>query len=54
MSFDIDALKENLNALFSAVIRAKPATAKGQYIQKVTLSTTMGPGVKVDKLTVAS
>ena len=54
VSFDIDALKENLNALFSAVNRAKPATAKGQYIQKVTLSTTMGPGVKVDKLTVAS
>ena len=54
VSFDVDALKENLNALFSAVNRAKPATAKGQYIQKVTLSTTMGPGVKVDKLTVAS
>ena len=54
VSFDVDALKENLNALFSAVNRAKPATAKGQYIQKVTLSTTMGPGVKVDRLTVAS
>ena len=54
MSFDIEALKENLTALFSAVNRAKPATAKGQYIQKVTLSTTMGPGIKVDRLTVVS
>tara|TARA_Y100001960_G_scaffold264563_1_gene287091 strand:+ start:168 stop:863 length:696 start_codon:yes stop_codon:yes gene_type:complete len=54
VSFDIEALKENLTALFSAVNRAKPATAKGQYIQKVTLSTTMGPGIKVDRLTVVS
>ena len=46
--------KENLIALCDALNRAKPSTAKGQYIQKVTLSTTMGPGIKVDRLSVVS
>ncbi|GJL84054.1 MAG: 50S ribosomal protein L1 [marine bacterium B5-7] len=48
-SFDVDALKENLGALLSSLIKAKPATSKGQYIKRVTLSTTMGPGVRVDR-----
>ena len=47
-SFGADALKENLVALMAALHKAKPATAKGIYIKKLTLSTTMGPGVVVD------
>ena len=50
VSFDVEGLKENLVALLDALNRAKPSTAKGQYIKRVTLSTTMGPGVKVDRL----
>jgi large subunit ribosomal protein L1 len=48
-SFEADALKENLDALLASLVRAKPSTAKGQYIRRVTLSTTMGPGVRVDR-----
>ena len=47
-SFGADALKENLTALLAAVNKAKPATSKGVYLKKLTLSTTMGPGVRVD------
>jgi large subunit ribosomal protein L1 len=47
-SFAPDALKENLAALLAAVNKAKPATAKGIFIKKLTLSTTMGPGIAVD------
>lgn len=47
-SFDVDALKENLTALMEALGKAKPSMSKGTYIKKVTLSTTMGPGVRVD------
>jgi len=47
-SFGADALKENLVTLMAALNKAKPATAKGIYIKKLTLSTTMGPGVVVD------
>ena len=50
VSFDVEGLKENLVSLLDALNRAKPSTAKGQYIKRVTLSTTMGPGVKVDRL----
>jgi large subunit ribosomal protein L1 len=52
-SFSADALTENLNALLSALQKAKPASAKGQYIKRVTLSTTMGPGIAVDRATLA-
>lgn len=48
-SFDVEALKENFQALVNALHRAKPAAAKGQYFKRVTLSTTMGPGVRVDR-----
>ncbi|MDJ0955324.1 MAG: 50S ribosomal protein L1 [Arenicellales bacterium] len=50
-SFEVDALKENLTALLTALQKAKPPAAKGQYFRRVTLSTTMGPGVRVDRAT---
>ena len=46
-SFGVEKLSENFTALMDAVVKAKPATAKGQYIKSVTLASTMGPGVKV-------
>lgn len=49
VSFQQDELKENLLALVGALNKAKPSGAKGQYFKRVTLSTTMGPGVKVDR-----
>ena len=48
VSFTKEQLLENFAALMEAVQRAKPAAAKGQYIRRITLSPTMGPGVKVD------
>ena len=48
LHFDQDAIKQNLQALLQDLIKAKPAQAKGQYMKKVTLSTTMGPGLAVD------
>ncbi|UXI67398.1 50S ribosomal protein L1 [Tahibacter amnicola] len=50
-NFAPEALKDNLNALLADLVKAKPATAKGQYLQKVSLSTTMGLGVIVDQST---
>ncbi len=47
-SFDEDKLLENLRALVDAVIKAKPTGAKGTYLQKAALSSTMGPGVRLD------
>ena len=47
-SFEVNALRENLQALMAGVIKSKPSTAKGIYIQKVTVSSTMGPGIPVD------
>ena len=46
-SFGRDKLVENYNALLDAIIKAKPAAAKGQYIKSISLTSTMGPGVKV-------
>ena len=51
--FDADRLKENLQALLVDLVKAKPATSKGQYLQKISLSSTMGPGVTVDQSTLA-
>src|SRR5487761_65415 len=48
-SFEVGALKENLSALIADLQRAKPASSKGQYLKRVTLSSTMGPGVMVDQ-----
>lgn len=50
-SFEADALKGNLTALLLDLIKAKPATSKGLYLQKISLSSTMGPGVTVDAST---
>jgi large subunit ribosomal protein L1 len=47
-SFPVDALQENLSALIAAVNKAKPATAKGIYLRKVCLSSTMGVGIPID------
>ena len=47
--FESDRLKENLQALLVDLVKAKPATAKGQYLQKISVSSTMGPGVTVDQ-----
>ena len=48
VSFPVEDLVENCNAVIQALIRAKPATAKGTYIHRCTISSTMGPGIKVD------
>lgn len=48
ISFPPEKLLDNMAALFDAVKKAKPAGTKGQYIKKITLSTTMGPGIKLD------
>lgn len=47
-SFGIDKLEENLDALMAAIIKAKPASSKGIYLRSVVLSSTMGPGVKLN------
>lgn len=49
VGFDVKAIKENLEALLNDLRKAKPATAKGVYMKKITLSTTMGPGVVIDQ-----
>lgn len=46
-SFGADKITENFNALMEAIVKAKPAAAKGQYIKSVVITSTMGPGVKV-------
>ncbi len=48
VSFEQDKLKENILALVDALIKAKPVAAKGTYVKKICLSSTMGPGVRVD------
>ena len=53
-SFSEDALLGNFQALMDALMKAKPATARGQYVKSVSLSTTMGPGVKVNPLRAAA
>ena len=53
VSFDVGALKENLDALMADLVKAKPASAKGVYMKKVTVSSTMGPGLAVDTSTLS-
>ncbi|HKX80375.1 MAG TPA: 50S ribosomal protein L1 [Novosphingobium sp.] len=48
MSFSDDALKANLTAFVDAIVKAKPSGAKGKYLRKVSLSSSMGPGLKLD------
>jgi large subunit ribosomal protein L1 len=47
-SFTVEQLKQNYNAILTAIAKAKPASAKGTYVKSITLSTTMGPGIKID------
>ena len=49
-SFGAEKLADNFNALMDAIIKAKPAAAKGQYLRSVTVAATMGPGVKINPL----
>jgi large subunit ribosomal protein L1 len=48
VSFSADALGQNFTALMDQIVRAKPAAAKGVYVKKVAISSTMGPGVAID------
>ena len=52
ISFELDAIKGNLEAVLADLKKAKPAAAKGVYMKKVTLSTTMGPGVTIDQASI--
>ena len=47
VSFSVEQLTQNLNTLLEAIVKAKPSSLKGQYLRSITLSSTMGPGVKV-------
>jgi large subunit ribosomal protein L1 len=49
VEFEVQALSENLHALLTDLVKAKPASAKGVYMKKVTVSSTMGPGLAVDQ-----
>ena len=53
ISFDDKKLVENIKALADAIVKAKPSGAKGQYVRKVSVSSTMGPGIKIDLAEVA-
>jgi large subunit ribosomal protein L1 len=54
ISFEADKLAENAQALLGAVVKAKPAAAKGKYVKKVTLTSTMGPGILINEAEVES
>ena len=54
VSFEVEALKQNLAALVADLNKAKPASAKGVYMQKVSVSSTMGPGVLIDQSSLAA
>ena len=47
-SFGVEKLQENFDALMGAIIRAKPAAAKGQYVRSCVIATTMGPGIRIN------
>jgi large subunit ribosomal protein L1 len=51
IDFELNAIKENLEAVLADLNKAKPAASKGIYMKKVTLSTTMGPGLAIDQST---
>jgi len=52
-SFSQEELRRNFDALVEAVVRAKPSGAKGKYVRKVAVSSSMGPGIKVDVAEIA-
>ena len=49
VSFDENKLKENLEYVVTSIAKVKPSTVKGNFIENISISTTMGPGIKVDK-----
>ena len=49
-SFDQEKLRQNFNTVMLAMIKAKPASTKGAYLKSLSISTTMGPGIKIDTL----
>ena len=48
-NFEKEKLVDNINTFLGTIIRLKPATAKGQYVKSIAISTTMGPGVHIDR-----
>jgi len=52
VSFDATKLAENAGALIASIMKAKPATAKGKYVKSIVISSTMGPGIKIDPASV--
>ena len=53
VSFGVEKLQENFNALMDAIVKARPSALKGQYLKSITLASTMGPGVKVNPMKLA-
>jgi large subunit ribosomal protein L1 len=49
LSFEVDQLRENAESMIKAVLRAKPSAAKGKYVQTISLSSTMGPGLRIEE-----
>ena len=52
ITFSVEKLLDNLNALFEMVLKLKPSSSKGVYLKNIVLSTTMGPGIKIDSLSI--
>lgn len=53
-SFSIDDLKKNISQFFETLLKLKPATSKGQYLRNISISSTMGPGIKIDNIEIAN
>ena len=51
-SFDAEKISENVQSVYTSLIKAKPAAVKGTYMKKVSITSTMGPGIKIDKTTI--
>ena len=54
VSFGTEKLTDNFNTLLGAIVKAKPAAAKGQYLRSVTVASTMGPGVKINPMKIGN
>jgi large subunit ribosomal protein L1 len=54
LSFDADKLADNFSTLIETLVRLKPSTAKGQYLRSITINSTMGPGIKIDPLSLSA